>query len=134
MWWPKSPKLLRKTLTRRLEAADKGFAAWSQTPLAKRREVMHALRRLARTGPQPHLDLLIAETGKPVDNAEYDFGMLTACLGFFPEEAARIRQEVIPDSDGRFLHYILRQPLGGVVGYLAWNFPLLNFGYNGTSS
>ena len=75
------------------------------------------------------IDLLIAETGKPIDNAEYDFGMLTTCLRFFCEEAARIDQEVIPDPDGRFLHYTLRQPLGVVVGYLAWNFPLLNLGY-----
>jgi acyl-CoA reductase-like NAD-dependent aldehyde dehydrogenase len=73
--------------------------------------------------------LLIAETGKPIGNAEYDFGMLTTCLRFFCEEAARIDQQVIPDPDGRFLHYTQRQPLGVVVGYLAWNFPLLNFGY-----
>ncbi len=73
--------------------------------------------------------MLIAETGKPVDNAEYDFGMLTTCLRYFCEEAARIDQPVIPDPDGRFLNYVLRQPLGVVVGYLAWNFPLLNLGY-----
>jgi acyl-CoA reductase-like NAD-dependent aldehyde dehydrogenase len=72
---------------------------------------------------------LIAETGKPIDNAEYDFGMLTTCLRFFCEEAARVHQEVIPDPEGRFLNYTLRQPLGVVVGYLAWNFPLLNLGY-----
>ena len=55
--------------------------------------------------------------------------MLTTCLRYFCDEAARIDQQVIPDPDGRFLNYTLRQPLGVVVGYLAWNFPLLNLGY-----
>ena len=69
------------------------------------------------------------ETGKPRENAEYDFGMLTTCLRFFVEEAERIDQPVLHDPDGRFLHYVQRQPLGVTVGFLAWNFPLLNLGY-----
>ena len=112
-----------------LTAAHRAFATWSQTPLCKRREIMLRYADLLERDRTRIVDLLIAETGKPIDNAEYDFGMLTTCLRFFPEEAARIRQEVLPDPEGRFLHYTLRQPLGVVVGYLAWNFPLLNFGY-----
>ena len=34
---------------------------------------------------------------KPIDNAEYDFGMLTTCLRFFCEEAARGIDRVLPD-------------------------------------
>jgi succinate-semialdehyde dehydrogenase / glutarate-semialdehyde dehydrogenase len=123
------PEATENDVEAALQAAGKGFAVWSQTPLAKRREVMLRYADLLEQHRARIVDLLIAETGKPVDNAEYDFGMLTTCLRFFPEEAARIRQEVIPDPDGRFLNYIMRQPLGVVVGYLAWNFPLLNFGY-----
>ncbi len=69
------------------------------------------------------------ETGKPRENAEYDFGMLTTCLRFFVEEVERLDQPVLHDPDGRFLHYMQRQPLGVTVGFLAWNFPLLNLGY-----
>ena len=52
-----------------------------------------------------------------------------ASLKYFLEEAERLRQDVIVDPTGRFLHYTLRQPLGVVVGLLAWNYPLLNLGY-----
>jgi acyl-CoA reductase-like NAD-dependent aldehyde dehydrogenase len=55
--------------------------------------------------------------------------MLTTCLRFFVEELERLDQPVLHDPDGRFLHYMQRQPLGVVVGMLAWNFPLLNLGY-----
>ena len=98
-------------------------------PLSQRQPIILKYAELLEQNRDRLIDLLIAETGKPIDNAEYDFGMLTTCLRFFCEEAARVRQEVIPDPDGRFLHYTLRQPLGVVVGYLAWNFPLLNLGY-----
>lgn len=112
-----------------LAAARDAFPAWSATPLSGRRAAILRYADALEREKDAIVDLLIAETGKPADNAEYDFGMLTQCLRFFVEEAARLDQPAIPDPDGRFLHYLLRQPLGVVVGYLAWNFPLLNVGY-----
>ncbi|GAA5510837.1 NAD-dependent succinate-semialdehyde dehydrogenase [Novipirellula caenicola] len=112
-----------------LAAAQRAFKTWSRMPLSKRQPLILKYAELLEQHRDEILDLLIAETGKPIGNAEYDFGMLTTCLRYFCEEAARIDQQVITDPDGRFLHYTLRQPLGVVVGYLAWNFPLLNLGY-----
>ncbi|WP_168564623.1 NAD-dependent succinate-semialdehyde dehydrogenase [Crateriforma spongiae] len=117
------------TVQRCLDSANNAFPAWSKTPLSKRKAIIDRYAELLESHRDEIVDLLIAETGKPIDNAEYDFGMLTTCLRFFCEEAARIDQPVIPDPDGNFLNYVLRQPLGVVVGYLAWNFPLLNLGY-----
>lgn len=112
-----------------LTSARDAFTTWSRMPLAKRQAMILRYADLLEQHRDEIIDLLIAETGKPIDNAEYDFGMLTTCLRFFCDEAARIDQQVIPDPDRRFLNYTLRQPLGVVVGYLAWNFPLLNLGY-----
>lgn len=112
-----------------LEAAKSGFAQWSGMTPAARKAILLAYADLLEANKDRILDLLIEETGKPRDNAEYDFGMLINCLRFFVEEAERLDQPVLHDPDGRFLHYMLRQPLGVVVGMLAWNFPLLNLGY-----
>ncbi|TWT83588.1 Glutarate-semialdehyde dehydrogenase DavD [Planctomycetes bacterium CA13] len=112
-----------------LSSAKDAFETWSRMPLSQRQTMILKYADLLEENRNEIVDLLIAETGKPIGNADYDFGMLTTCLRFFCEEAARIDQPVIPDPDGRFLHYIQRQPLGVVVGYLAWNFPLLNLGY-----
>ncbi|MBM4090786.1 MAG: aldehyde dehydrogenase family protein [Planctomycetes bacterium] len=124
-----APEVDRQTVQQALEAARDSFQTWSRMPLSQRQPIIFKYAELLEQNRDRLIDLLIAETGKPIDNAEYDFGMLTTCLRFICEEAARVRQEVIPDPDGRFLHYTLRQPLGVVVGYLAWNFPLLNLGY-----
>ncbi|WP_448248451.1 aldehyde dehydrogenase family protein [Thalassotalea agariperforans] len=112
-----------------LNGAKEAFTTWSSMSLNERSTLIYAYADLLEQHKAEIIDILIAETGKPADNAEYDFDMLTNCLRFFIEEAKRLDQPVISDPDGRFLNYISRQPLGVVVGYLAWNFPLLNLGY-----
>lgn len=112
-----------------LKSASEGFTAWSKTSLASREKLILDYANLLEQNKASIIDILVAETGKPYDNAEYDFGMLVTCLRYFVEEAKRIEQPVIVDPDNRFHHYVQRQPLGVVVGYLAWNFPLLNVGY-----
>lgn len=110
-------------------AADWGFTVWSQTSPADRRKAILRYAEVLEENRERIIALLIEETGKPRDNAEYDFGMLPTCLRFFIEEFERLDQPVLHDPDGRFLHYVQRQPLGVAVGMLAWNFPLLNVGY-----
>ena len=112
-----------------LLAAKEGFSRWSKMSAAERKTRILRYADLLEQHRERLVELLMEETGKPRENAEYDFGMLTTCLRFFVEEAERIDQPVLHDPDGRFLHYVQRQPLGVTVGFLAWNFPLLNLGY-----
>ena len=112
-----------------LEAAKRGFKIWSGTTPATRKKIILRYADLLEANRERLITLLREETGKPRGNAEYDFGMLTTCLRFFVEEFERLDQPVLHDPEGRFLHYMMRQPLGIAVGFLAWNFPLLNIGY-----
>ncbi len=123
------PQIEPKNITYALDSADNAFKIWSKMSLAIRSDLVLKYANLLEQHKDEIVDLLITETGKPADNAEYDFDMLTNCLRFYIEEAKRIDQPVIADPNGRFLNYMIRQPLGVVVGYLAWNFPLLNLGY-----
>jgi acyl-CoA reductase-like NAD-dependent aldehyde dehydrogenase len=112
-----------------LSSAKEGFKVWSKEKPSVRKEKILKYVEILEREKEGLISLLISETGKPRDNAEYDFGMLITCLKFFVEEYERMDQPVIQDPSGRFLNYIQRQPLGVVVGLLAWNFPLLNVGY-----
>lgn len=116
-------------IDRALEAASGAFKTWSRTPLEERVRWMRKLSDALEACRDEIIDLLVAETGKPQDNAEYDYGMLPDCLRFFSEEVQRLHGEVIPDRTGQYAHQLIRQPMGVVVGFLAWNFPLLNLGY-----
>ncbi len=112
-----------------IKSADEAFKSWSALSLNQRKLWITKLADSLENEKEKILDLLIAETGKPIDNALYDFNMLVECLRYFPEEAKRLCGSVIPDYDNSFRNIIIRQPLGVVAGYLAWNFPLLNIGY-----
>lgn len=116
-------------IDRALAEAKAAFGVWSRTPLAERIEWMTRLADALEARREEIIDLLIQETGKPRDNAEYDYDMLPQCLRFFAEEIQRLRGEVLPDRSGQYVHQLIRHPVGVVVGFLAWNFPLLNAGY-----
>ncbi|MBN2452192.1 MAG: aldehyde dehydrogenase family protein [Lentisphaeria bacterium] len=116
-------------LDRALGEARRAFAVWSRLGLDERLRWMRVLREALEERREEIIGLLVAETGKPLDNAEYDYGMLPACLDFFAAEAPRLHGEIIPDRSGRYVHHLIRHPVGVVVGFLAWNFPLLNLGY-----
>ncbi len=116
-------------LDRALAAARDAFPTWSRTPLAERIGWMRKLATALEARRDEIIALLVAETGKPQSNAEYDYGMLPTCLDFFAGEVQRLRGEIIPDASGQYTHQLIRHPLGVVVGFLAWNFPLLNVGY-----
>lgn len=116
-------------LDRALHAADEAFKTWSRTPLAERIAWMKKLSVALEARREEIIALLVAETGKPQSNAEYDYGMLPTCVEFFASEVQRLRGETIPDASGQYTHELVRHPVGVVVGLLAWNFPLLNLGY-----
>jgi len=125
----KAPEVDAESIQLSLRSAKAGFEVWSAKTAAERKATILRYAEILDENSERIIKLLMAETGKPRDNAEYDFGMLDNCLRFFVEEYERLDQPVLHDPDGRFLHYILRQPLGVCVGMLAWNFPLLNVAY-----
>jgi acyl-CoA reductase-like NAD-dependent aldehyde dehydrogenase len=112
-----------------LVAADAAFPQWSRLSQVERDAWILKLKEALLAKKNDVIDVLMAETGKPLSNAEYDFGMLIQCLEYFPEEAKRLSGKIIEDSTNSYRNLVIHQPLGVIVGYLAWNFPLLNVGY-----
>jgi succinate-semialdehyde dehydrogenase / glutarate-semialdehyde dehydrogenase len=112
-----------------LLSAQKAFPVWSGMTLNERSAWICKLKNAILEKKEEILNILMSETGKPLGNADYDFGMLIQCLEYYPEEAKRLTGKIIEDYSNSFRNLIIHQPLGVVVGYLAWNFPLLNVGY-----
>lgn len=111
-----------------LAAARAAFPLWSALSLAARETWILILAAAIEAEQDAITELMMAETGKPRKTAG-ELGALLESLRFFIEEAKRIDQAVIPDRGGRFRSTIVRQPLGLVVGYLAWNYPVANVGF-----
>lgn len=112
-----------------LAAAEQGFKTWSKTPIKQRVEVMQRLRTLVLRDQDKLREAVMYEHGKTWEQAEEDVVSLINALGYYAEEILRMRGEILPDAEGTHEHKLVREPLGVVVAYLAWNFPLLNLAF-----
>lgn len=106
-----------------LEAARRAQPAWAALPAVERGRAVQALADTVRT----HADLLarivVAEQGKPLDQARGEIGATETFLRYAAEFARRIEGEILPaDAPDEEVH-IRRLPHGVVVGLTAWNYP-----------
>jgi succinate-semialdehyde dehydrogenase/glutarate-semialdehyde dehydrogenase len=69
------------------------------------------------------------EMGKVWEGTDEDLTSITDSLQFYAEEIKKITNIPIEDKEGTHEHHIIAQPLGVVVAFLAYNFPLLNLGF-----
>lgn len=112
-----------------LQAAKNALPMWSKTSIAERKKWMEKLRNAVIENEEHLRDCIHQEMGKSWAGTQEDFDLLERSLQFYAEEISRIRPEMITDRDGTHTHNLVREPVGVVVAYLAWNFPLLNLAY-----
>lgn len=119
----------KKQALEALNAADEAFKKWSALSISEREKHILSFADAIKRHKDEIIDVLIKETGKPYVTAIYDYNMINDCLHFFDEERKRLNDTIIPDYEDKHLSMVIKKPVGVVVGYLAWNFPLLNLGY-----
>ena len=112
------------TAAEALEAARGAQGAWAARPAVERGRAVAALADAVRD----HADLLarivVAEQGKPLNQAIGEVGATETFLRFAAEQARRIEGEILPSDSADEEIQIRRLPHGVVVGLTAWNYPL----------
>lgn len=112
-----------------LGAAKRARTEWSRTSISERQEWMARLRAEVLAHEDELRECVHREMGKPWAQTQEDFDLLVRSLHFYAEEITRVRDEILPDRAGTHAHRLAHEPVGVVVAYLAWNFPLLNLAY-----
>ncbi|MCK0129291.1 aldehyde dehydrogenase family protein [Erythrobacter sp. F6033] len=119
----------RADVDRALEAAQAAFPGWSQLSGAERADWMDRLRVAVVAEREVLTNLVHIEMGKPWAGAVEDFEMLVSSLEYYAGLARELDSSTLEDPHGTHTHRIVREPLGVVGAFLAWNFPLLNLAY-----
>ncbi|WP_424926808.1 NAD-dependent succinate-semialdehyde dehydrogenase [Amaricoccus tamworthensis] len=114
---------------RALRAAKAAAPGWAATPVAERQNWMLKLRDAVIEHEDWLRTCIHYEMGKPWGGTQEDFDLLERSLKFYAEEIQRVHDETLRDPDGTHEHRLVYEPVGVVVAYLAWNFPLLNLAY-----
>jgi len=112
-----------------LDAANAAFKKWSKMSITTRKMWMDKLREAVFRREKEIRESVMYEMGKTYNQAFEDYETVVNALEWYPQEMLHRRDEIIPDPDGTHTHQLIKQPAGVAVGYLAWNFPLLNFGF-----
>ena len=113
-----------------LDSAKEGFKVWSNTPIKKRKEWMLLLRDKILEKEEILRKSISYEMGKPYTATAEDIESITNSLKYYSDiiEDYQSDKEII-DTENTHKHYLISKPIGVVVAYLAWNFPLLNAGF-----
>lgn len=106
-----------------LETAQKAQKAWSRLTGVDRGNVMRKWAALIDKNKNKLARLLTEEVGKPINEAlgEIDFG--NNWLKYYAEFDRRIEGEWMSPDNPNEVMWNIPQPIGVVVGIIAWNFP-----------
>lgn len=112
-----------------LRSAEVGFQSWSQLPLEERLEWIDRLRSKLLEKSDLLRESIMYEMGKTWEGSEEDLISITNSLEYYSQEIQKRTEIPLADKEGTHKHHILQQPVGVVVAFLAYNFPLLNLGF-----
>ncbi|MGL4310232.1 MAG: NAD-dependent succinate-semialdehyde dehydrogenase [Paracoccaceae bacterium] len=106
-----------------IAAASAGLGVWSATPAFDRADTLHRITDEMTRRSDEAVRMISMETGKPVAQAQREWGLSIDQFRWYAEEARRIYGRIVESRvpNGRFeIHH---EPVGIVAAFTAWNFP-----------
>jgi lactaldehyde dehydrogenase/glycolaldehyde dehydrogenase len=107
-----------------LEAATRAHPAWAARPAIERGQLVAALADAVQMHADTLARIVVAEQGKPLNQAQGEVGAAETFLRYAAENARRIEGDIMPSDARNEEVWIRRLPYGVVVGLTAWNYPL----------
>lgn len=112
-----------------IESAEKGFKLWSSLTPDQRKEWILKLRDKILEKSDMLREMIMYEMGKSWNGTADDIKSITDALHFYTNAIEEKQDIDIKDNEGTHTHTLVHQPVGVVVAFLAYNFPLLNLGF-----
>jgi len=106
-----------------IDAARKAQPAWAALPAPERGRAVAAFADQVRLHSDLLARIVVAEQGKPYDQAKGEIGGTETFLRYAAEQARRIEGEIVPSDAPDEEIQIRRLPHGVVLGLTAWNYP-----------
>ncbi|MEQ9773511.1 NAD-dependent succinate-semialdehyde dehydrogenase [Pectobacterium jejuense] len=107
-----------------IDAAYNAFPAWKRKTAKERSEILYRWYELILENKRYLAELMTAEQGKPVQEAEGEVVYAANFIQWFAEQGKRANGEIIPPAKPGSKIYATREPVGVVVAITPWNFPL----------
>ena len=109
-----------------LKSSLHGFEIWSGTTPIQRQIIMEDAARLIEKRSEFIALNLTREMGKPLNEAKMELDFAVGILRWYAEEGKRAYGRIIPSRVPEMNQYVVKEPIGPVAGFVAWNFPAVN--------
>ena len=106
-----------------IDAAEKALPGWQNRTASERAEILLRWCTLQNRHSADLAQIMTAEQGKPISEAEAEIVYGSSYIQWFAEEAKRVYGDVIPPPCGDQRIVVIKQPIGIVAAITPWNFP-----------
>ncbi|ARU01597.1 NAD-dependent succinate-semialdehyde dehydrogenase [Yoonia vestfoldensis] len=113
-------------LDRALAASQKGFDHWRHVSAVERQAVIDRTVALIKDRRDVIARILTLEMGKPLAESLVEVDFATDTLKWYGEEGRRVYGRILPPRAPGLRSHVLKEPVGPVIGFVAWNFPAVN--------
>ncbi|MGF6414884.1 NAD-dependent succinate-semialdehyde dehydrogenase [Paraburkholderia sp. MM5482-R1] len=113
-------------LDRALAGSQRAFRQWKQLTAAERYKVLNRAADLIEARKSEIARTMTQENGKPLNEAAGEVQFSADAVRWYAEEARRAYGRVIPARTPGVRQLTLKEPVGPVLGFAAWNFPAGN--------
>ena len=119
------PRATAADLDRALAAAECAGRNWRAVDPWSRSAVLRTAARLVRERTEAIASAMTEEQGKPLAEARAEIAGAADHLDWNADEARRIYGRVIEARSRESRLFVMREPIGPVAAFTAWNFPVL---------
>lgn len=109
-----------------LDAAAAGFKVWRAKTALERQHVMERAARWLEAHVDEIAHNLTLEMGKPVGESKVEIGFAIDLIRWYGEEGKRAYGRIVPSRNPAARQMVLKEPIGPVAAFTAWNFPSTN--------
>ncbi|MEZ0606548.1 NAD-dependent succinate-semialdehyde dehydrogenase [Paraburkholderia sp. IW21] len=117
------PSLTRANVEEAIASANAAFAQYRQWTGKARGAVLLKWASLMLEHKNDLAQIMTAEQGKPLREAQGEIDYAVSFLEWFGEEAKRVYGDTIPAPRGNQRITVIRQPVGVCAAITPWNFP-----------
>ncbi|MEG1209561.1 MAG: NAD-dependent succinate-semialdehyde dehydrogenase [Leclercia sp.] len=106
-----------------IDAAARALPAWRAKTAAQRATILKTWFQLILENKTQLAQLMTAEQGKPLAEAEGEIAYAASFIEWFAEQGKRINGEIIPSPSADKRLMVIKQGIGVCAAITPWNFP-----------
>ncbi|MEB5477113.1 NAD-dependent succinate-semialdehyde dehydrogenase [Acinetobacter pollinis] len=106
-----------------IQRAEKAQVSWKNQTALARADILLAWYQSIIEHKKDLAQILTAEQGKSLAEAEGEIGYAASFIRWFAEQARRTEGEIIPQTQSHQRLLVIKQPIGVTAAITPWNFP-----------